>query len=128
MNLLISARSSMSIVTAVVLLVGASAATGQQSTEQYIPIGSSPGVSGKYSYIGQLAAVDLANRRLTVEDASGEHSIAMNQGTRIWLDRTASRRANTVGSYADCQVGRRVEVMPMHDDPGVAAWIKIEAR
>jgi len=128
MNLTISSRMRLAVIAALCLVAVTKTATGQLSTEQYIPIGTSPGVSGESSFIGRIVSVDPASRELTVEDASGQHTVTATMETRIWLDRSASGRASTEGSYADCEVGRRTEVLPRRDDPGVAAWIKIEAQ
>ncbi len=113
---------------AALLLGGLPIAGAQQTTERYIPIGASPGVSGEYSYIGEIVAVDMSNRTLTVEDESGRHTITLTAETRIWLDRSQRRRTALEGNYEDCEVGRRVEVMHRHDDPMVAEWIKVETR
>jgi len=107
---------------------GLSAVDAQQTTERYIPIGESPGVSGAYSYIGEIVAVDMSSRRLTLEDESGRHTMRVTDETRIWLDRSQRRLAALEGSYEDCQVGRRVEIMHMNDDPMVAEWVKVETQ
>lgn len=107
----------------------AAAPTGaQQTTERFIPIGESPGVSNEYSYIGKIVAVDRDARTITVEHAGGVKSIRLTEQTKIWLDRSKRRRQNAVGGYEDCEVGRDVEVKYLRDDDGTADWIKIEAR
>ena len=117
------------ICSATMLLLGMSAGvSAQQTTERYIPIGASPGVSGEYSYIGEIVAVDMASRTMTVENEDGRHTMRVNDETRIWLDRSQRRRPALEGDYEDCEVGRRVEVMHRPDAPMVAAWIKIETR
>ena len=110
------------------LLGGFAAVSAQQTTERYIPIGASPGVSGEYSYIGEIVAVDMSRRMLTVEDEAGRHTIRVTEETRIWLDRSRRRQAALEGGYEDCEVGRRVEVMHTRDDPMVAEWIKVETQ
>lgn len=109
------------------LLIGAPLATAQMTTERFIPIGKSPGVSGKYSYIGEIVAVDPASHTITVRDERGDHRITVNDDTDVWLDKSALRRTNTIGGYADCKVGTRVEVMHTRTDESVARWIKIDA-
>ncbi len=116
------------VIATLTLLAAASTIFAQQSTEQHIPIGSSPGVSGEYSYIGEIVSVDLANLSLIVEDENARHVVKLTEATRIWLDRSASRRGNVEGSYEDCELGRRVEVKYAPDNPTLAAWIKIETR
>ena len=102
--------------------------SGQQTTERYIPIGQSPGVSGDLSYIGEIVAVDPATHTVMVRDDSGTRSIRVTETTRIWLDRSARKRENTTGTYEDCEVGRKVEVMHLLDDARTAVWIKIKVR
>lgn len=108
-------------------LAGTPVVFGQQTTEQYIPIGQSPGVSNKYSYIGSIVAVDRDTNTLTVQTDRGTKTIRVLPKTRIWLDRSKAKRTNIAASYSDCEVGRKVEVMYDHDDHDVADWIKIEA-
>ena len=109
-------------------LMSMSAASAQQTTEQYIPSGKSPGASGTYSYIGKIVAVDADYRSITVEDETGRHELKLSDATHIWLDRTKRKRKNTPGTFEDCEVGRSVEVMHLRDDSRTAAWIKIESR
>ncbi len=122
-----SCRNMCLPVVAALLLGGLSAASAQQATERYIPIGASPGVSGQDSYIGEIVAVDMSTRTLTVEDEDGVHTMTVTPETRIWLDRSQRRRTALEGSYEDCEVGRRVEVMHKPDEPMVAEWIKVES-
>lgn len=47
-------------------------AHAQEATERYIPLGQSPGVSGKLTSIGEIAEVDPRARTLTIaEPAAG---------------------------------------------------------
>ena len=101
---------------------------GQQTTEQFVPIGQSPGVSNKYSYIGKIVEVDLEANTITVESDRGTKTMKILTTTRIWLDRSKVKNANTVADYSDCEVGRSVEVMYDHDNHDVADWIKIESK
>lgn len=103
-------------------------AKGQQTTEQFIPIGKSPGISGKYSYIGKVVAVDEDAHTIDVESDRGTKTIRVTDNTRMWLDRSKVKRTNPSASYADCQVGVTVEVMYLHDDKATADWIKIESK
>jgi hypothetical protein len=109
------------------LLCASSLAHGQKATEQYIPIGQSPGVSQKYSSIGEVVAVDPAARTVTIADPAGPRTVRITAQTRIWLDRTKLKQTNVPGQFADLQRGRRVEVK--YADPArrdVAEWVKIE--
>ena len=108
--------------------LGTSLIYGQESAEQFIPIGYSPGISDKYSFIGKIVDVDQETHTIVVDSNRGERIIKVTPVTRIWLDRSKWKRTNTVGSYSDCEVGRKVEVMHDHDNESVADWIKIESK
>jgi len=108
--------------------LGTSLIHAQQAAEQFIPIGYSPGVSDKYSFIGKIIDVDQETHTIVVDSNRGQRVIKVTHMTRIWLDRSKVKRTNTVGSYSDCEVGRKVEVMQEHDNESVADWIKIESR
>lgn len=114
------------ILTSIALL-GAPVIEAQQTTEQYVPIGQSPGVSNKYSYIGKIVEVDRVAHTITVESERGTKTIGVKPTTRLWLDRSKVKSTNTIASYSDCEVGRLVEVMYDHDNQAVADWIKIES-
>jgi hypothetical protein len=103
------------------------AAPAQQATERYIPLGASPGVSGKTAMMGTV--VGYADGVLTLNSPAypGPQRVRMASATRIWLDRSTARRPNMPGSAADLLPGRRVEVKFV--DPSrreVADWVKVE--
>jgi hypothetical protein len=112
---------------AVLLMLGWTGTAGaQRTTEQYIPIGQSPGISGVRSYIGAITAVDPQGRTITVQDSTGAHTIRVVERTRIWLDRSAERLSNDAGDMSDLRVGRRVEVKYVDDEArDTADWIKV---
>ena len=110
------------LAAAVALLWAPAAVEGQMMTEQFIPIGQSPGLSPTYTDIGEIEAVDRAARRITLAG----RRIAVTPRTRIWLDRSALKQTNTTGRFADLRQGRRVEVK--YEDETrreTAAWIKV---
>ncbi len=112
---------------AVALLGAISPACGQQETERFIPLGQSPGVSHKVTYIGEIADVDEAKRTVTLADPAGLRTVRITEKTRIWRDRTRLKQTNLAGSFADLHKGRRVEVK--FADPArreVADWVKVE--
>jgi len=111
----------------VMLLGGSTFAHGQKQTELYIPIGQSPGISGKYAHIGKIEKTDPARRAITIAGASQNYAVTITERTRIWLDRSKLRMTTLTGGYTDLQVGRRVEVK--YEDPDrkpLAEWIKVE--
>ncbi len=112
---------------ALALLCASSHAHGQKATEQFIPIGQSPGVSERYSSIGAIADASPASQTITIADPAGPRTVRITEKTRIWLDRTKLKQTNVSGSFADLQKGRRVEVK--YVDPGrrdLADWVKVE--
>lgn len=109
-----------------VLVMAAVPAGAQQTTEQFIPIGQSPGVSGKYSYLGEIVSIDRDTNTITVRDASGVRSMRMTERTKVWIDRSERKRHNTTAGLEDCEVGDTVEVKYVHGDESTVDWIKIE--
>lgn len=108
-------------------LGGALAAYGQEATEIYIPIGQSPGVSGKVSMIGTLESVDRGRKTVTVSSPSGARTVAFTERTPIWLDRSPQKQPNRSGAIADLQQGRKVEIKLRKGEPKpVAEWIKVQ--
>lgn len=109
-------------------LLGQSFAHGQRQTERFIPIGQSPGASGRTTRIGTVQSVDPQARSFELATPEGRHPVAVPAGTPIWLDRSRRRRPALGGSFADLQPGRRIEVnFADAGRAGRAAWIKVEA-
>lgn len=103
------------------------AARAQKATEQFIPIGQSPGLSGKATLIGAIEAVDAAARTVTVNAGATSYRCALTDRTRIWVDRSAARLSATAGSVTDLQPGRRIEVKFTDATRKTAEWVKVEA-
>ena len=102
-------------------------AHGQQMTEMYIPIGQSPGVSGKSSLMGAIEWVNPQKHTLAVLGPSGIQEILLTDRTRIWLDRTQARLPNQSGTPANLHKGLKVEVKFRDaDQKRVAEWIKVQ--
>jgi hypothetical protein len=118
---------SLRLAIVVVLLGGALEASGQQATEMFIPIGQSPGLSGKGSLIGTLESVDPGKRMVTISSPSGAQRVGITDRTLIWLDRSQQKQANHDGAIDDLQKGRKVEVKLRKGEPkAVAEWIKLQ--
>ncbi len=101
----------------------------QQATEQFVPLGQSPGVSKVHTVIGTIDAIDSATRTITVAGAAGPSSVRVARQTNIWLDRSKIKQINTVGAFADLAAGQKVEVKFVDSNRRqVADWIKIEQR
>ena len=121
-------RTLLSGLGAVIALLSSTAfAHGQKATEQFIPVGQSPGMSGKLTSIGEVAGVDARAKTVTIVEPAGKRTVKITDKTRIWLDRSKLKQTNVAGSFADLQKGRRVEVK--YEDPAqraIADWVKVE--
>lgn len=123
-----SMRTVLLFVAALVTIGLAPSAIGHPETERYIPIGQSPGISGKHSYIGEIKSADHESHSMVIATAEGDQTVGMSERTRIYIDRSGQRKSNLAGTYADCQPGRRIEVKFADNDPArPAEWIKVEA-
>jgi hypothetical protein len=109
-----------------VALFAQSFAHGQRETERYIPIGQSPGMSGK-THIGTVDTVDARARSFVVVTPKGRYEVSVSDRTRIWLDRSRQKQTALTGAFKDVQAGRRVEVK-YEGAAGAkrADWIKVE--
>lgn len=108
-------------------VLAAPQAMGQRAAERYIPIGKSPGLSGKRTYMGRIGTVDAKGRTI----GGKSWSATVTDRTRIWIDRSKLGRSNTAGTLADLKAGCAVEVkyvgMARGRSSGPAEWIKVEA-
>jgi hypothetical protein len=116
------------IALAAAVLAAAAPALAHRATERYIPIGASPGVSGKVTVIGVVSSMDRTQQTVWATEDGRDVVMTCNERTRFWLDRSKIRKTNLEGSIADCQAGRRIEIRFVNDDRGaaVAAWVKVE--
>ncbi|MGH8532784.1 MAG: hypothetical protein ACREV1_08700 [Gammaproteobacteria bacterium] len=115
----------------VLLALPASALFAQEAMEMFIPIGDSHGVSNIYSNIGKIVTVNEQNRSLTMSDSSGvRYLVTIPNEVPIWLDRSKGQGKNQVGSLADLQPGRKVEVKyneaPAQGTSVTADWVKVD--
>jgi hypothetical protein len=111
------------------LLGSAGSLPAQRMTEQFIPIGRSPGVSGtNYAVIGTIESVDLAAKTVRIASAQGTVTVSFTDTTRIWIDRSEQAQTALAGTPADLAVGRRAEAkFVSHQRRTVADWIKVAA-
>ena len=99
----------------------------EKATELYIPIGQSPGLSGKYSVIGHIDAVDYQNQILTMSNNSGSYTVRVMDNTWIYLDKSKIQQTNLYGTFSDCKKGLKAEVKFNQNAQGRSAeWIKLE--
>ena len=98
----------------------------QETTERFIPIGESPGVSGEDSVVGEIVAVDNQKQEVLVSSGERRLTFKVEADTRIYLDRSDQRLENTETDFTACRVGRMVEIKPHEEDATTASWIKIQ--
>ncbi len=118
-------RASIATGLLVAFLLRAPGAQGQKATEQFIPIGQSPGLSNVFTDLAAIAEVDADARTITLPVAGGRR-VKVTEGTTIWLDRSKYRQSNVVGGFEDLRVGLQVEVK--YEDSQrreMAEWIKV---
>lgn len=120
-------RAIKTVLAAIAMLV-VSAGIAQQTTEKFIPIGMSPGISGKLSYRGEVVAVDAGAGSFSMQSDGATRTISMDSSTKIWLDRSKIKKPNADGNFGDLKSGLQIEVMYRLDNQLLADWIKIESR
>jgi hypothetical protein len=122
-----SRNFSLAIAMSVLLASAFVPGFGQRTTEQFIPIGKSPGLSGKHSSIGEIETYDAESRALTIVTPAGKQTLALTDQTRIWLDRSKQKLASAKGEVAELKKGRKVEVKYADAERKTGAeWIKVE--
>ena len=108
------------------LALGFTQVAGQITTERYIPVGQSPGLSGVVTFVGQIESVDAQGRSYTVQNEAEARTVRLDDRTHIWLDRSSLRQASATGSASDLRTGVTVEIRYRDDDRGEPAdWVKV---
>ena len=125
----------MNVRTFLVGVIGMSAlvaagASAQEMTERFIPIGQSPGLSGKHTVIGKIQAVNARDQTVAIVAPAAAWNAKVTDRTKIWLDRSSLRQPNLKGTFADLRPGATVEVKPEGRQAGAsggpAEWIKVQ--
>ena len=99
----------------------------EKTTELYLPIGKSPGLSDKISLIGTIAEVNSQDQTLTVTGASGTYTVRTTEYTLIFLDKSKLRQPNRYGIFSDLKKDMMVEVRFEADKRHrPAEWIKLQ--
>ena len=117
------------VTAALAALALAGAAYAHPATEQFIPIGQSPG-----------PGVVQGTAEPVVEPASGPPVVGVEREgsqvgayvvtpqTRIYIDRSAQGLPSLVGTLEDVQPGRVIEVRIADPETRAAEWIKVRAQ
>jgi hypothetical protein len=108
-------------------MIGAFSVQAEKSTELYIPIGQSPGLSGEYTVMGKIDQVNPRNQSIKMSGPSGSYTVKLTEHTFIYLDRSKVRLPNNYGTLADCKVGDTVEVkFEDNSRSKPIEWIKVQ--
>lgn len=111
----------------IIMMVNVPMAPAEKATELYIPIGQSPGLSGKYAAAGRIEQVNYQKNTLSMSSGSGSYTVKVSERTRYYLDRSKTGQPNRYGSFSDCKQGMMVEVRFEQDERNrPAEWIKLE--
>ncbi len=102
--------------------------SAQTMTEIYIPLGQSPGVSGKYSLIGRVESFNMIDSSMTIMmNAGNRKKMVITSACDIYLDKSKLRLSNKKGYCADIKKGLLVEAKYIDnrsDRP--IEWLKIQ--
>jgi hypothetical protein len=100
----------------------------QKETELFIPLGQSPGISGKLSVMGKCGTITPRDSVVSfMQEPGGMKTCRMNYCTAIYLDRSKLKLTNTKGSLADIKPGSIIEVKLVDNKPnGLIEWIKVQ--
>lgn len=105
-------------------------AMAQKSTELFIPIGKSPGISGKYTVIGTIDSVNIPQKIVFMSDSAGTtYMVRFAANTKVYLDKSKMKKTNKRGTISDCQKNGLCEVYYQShqlEQEGKAEWIKIQ--
>ena len=110
-------RKTLQTLATLAILFFTGTAHAQKATEIYIPIGKSPGLSGKTTVIGTIDSVLAQERTMTIRGQGRTWSVKIEACTDIWIDRSRILRTNLYGTVADCRQGRLVEIKFPNDQP-----------
>jgi hypothetical protein len=102
---------------------------GQKTTEMFIPIGQSPGVSGTQSVFGHIQSLSLAESTCTVATSEGDKTVELIGDPVIYLDYSKLNKPNKYGEISDITVGCNVELKFLDNEKRDSLdWIKIEMK
>jgi hypothetical protein len=116
-----------SVILAVLAFAGA--ASAHPATEQFVPIGQSPG-PGVVQGIAEAVAEPATGEGppvVTVDNPAGDEvgAYVVTDRTRVYIDRSAQGLPSLVGTLDDVQPGRVIEVRIADPATRAAEWIKV---
>lgn len=116
------------LLTGIVLIANAPHSYSHEQTERFIPVGQSPGLSDKHTFIGTTETVNFQKKVLKVKGKDETRQVRFSAKTKIWMDRSKLKKSNTIGNIGKLKKGQRVEVKYIENKhKRDAEWIKIDA-
>jgi hypothetical protein len=123
------------IALSILALLAAGAAHAQRSpTEQFVPIGGSPGTSVMQGEVVSVAAqpqstnttaTSTSTTAFTMKTGGVERTYLIGSRTRIYIDRSQEGLTNQLGGVADLRTGRDVEAFVPNLSNRLALWVKV---
>jgi hypothetical protein len=89
-------------------------------------LGQSPGISGNYTTIGKIQAVNGQSRTLVIANESGTYTVKITDRTKIWLDRSKSKLSTIHVRMTDLKPGNLARSSE-DENKHIAEWIKVQA-
>jgi hypothetical protein len=128
MNLLPSTRWFVTLIGAA-MIAAAPAVQAQRLTEMFVPIGQSAGLSGKFTLLARVQAVNATERSVTLNQDATTLTVKLGANAPIWIDRSKQQQTNSAGTLADVRPGLLAEVKFVKNNraAGEAEWIKVQS-
>jgi hypothetical protein len=95
-------------------------ALAQKSTELYIPIGKSPGLSKEIKTVYGPVSEIRPDRSIVIFG----YTVKFTDKSEVYLDRSKVKKQNTYGTFDDIKLKKVVEAYAPTNN--VIQWIKIE--
>ena len=121
---------SFHLILPLLLLLLCNEARAQKMTEVFIPIGKSPGASGKTTKMGKVESVRTQDYSVTMTlGDQTKATIKVEKNTAIYLDKTSLKQPNTTGKWEDIKPGLVMEAKYSDINKGGACeWIKVQVK
>ena len=117
----------MKIIVALFLLTLNHTTYGQKATEIYIPVGKSPGLSGKYTTIGIVNSINAPDKTIIMSNSVGTYTIKIADETIVWLDNSQLKIKNVTGTFEAIEEGKLIEVKYKYNKPeNTVEWLKVQ--
>ncbi len=117
------------LIAALASLALAGAAAAHPATEQFVPIGESPGPGVVQGTAAPVAEPTAGGPTIVGVERDGTElgAYVVTEQTRVDIDRSAERLPSLVGTLDDVQPGRVIEVR-VNPETRAAEWIKVRPR